>query len=88
MLHDIENRFTFPHYIYFPITPKLAFLYVRGDIEQTMFPNGRNFYETEQCNILFLNQINLLTAYERGISNNEELLIKTIESAKNLIDEL
>lgn len=88
VLHNVEHKFTFPHYIYLPITPKLAFLYVRGDIEQTMFPTERSFYETEQDNILFLNQINLLTAYEKGISNNKELLIKTIESAKNLIDEL
>ena len=85
ILHNVKHKFTFPHYIYLPITPKLAFLCIRGDIENTMFPEG-NFYE--ENNISFLNRINLLTAYEKGISNNEELLIKTIESVKNIIDEL
>ena len=87
ILHNVKHKFTFPHYIYLPITPKLAFLYIRGDIEDTIFPEG-NFYETQQGNISFFNRINLLTAYEKGISNNKELLIKTIESAKNIIDEL
>ena len=87
ILHDIKHKFNFPHYIYLPITPKLAFLYIRGDIEDTIFPEG-GFYEPPQGNISFFNRINLLTAYEKGISNNEELLIKTIESAKKIIDEL
>ena len=87
ILHNVKNKFTFPHYIYLPITPKLAFLCIRSGIEDTMFPEG-NFYEPAQGNISFLNRINLLTAYKKGISNNKELLIKTIESAKNIIDEL
>ena len=87
ILHDIKHKFTFPHYIYLPITPKLAFLYIRGDIKDTIFPEG-GFYEPPQGNISFFNRINLLTAYEKGMSNDEELLIKTIESAKKIIDEL
>ena len=87
VLHNVKNKFTAPHYIYLPITPKLAFLCIRRDIEDTIFPEG-GFYEDKPDNISFLNQINLLTAYEKGISNNEELLIKTIESVKNIIDEL
>ena len=84
ILHNVKLKFTFPHYIYLPITPKLAFLYIKKDIENTMFPN-QIIYESI---ISFLNEINLLTAYEKGISNNKELLTKTIESGKNMIDEL
>ena len=87
ILHNVQNNFAYPHYIYLPITPKLTFLYIRHDIEDTIFPEG-NFSEPLQGNISFLNRINLLTAYEKGISNNKELLIRTIESAKNIIDEL
>ena len=80
-LHNVENKFTFPHYIYLPITPKLAFLYVRADIEDTIFPIGNFSVCRETANyISFFNYINLLTAYRRAISNNERLLEDTIKS--------
>lgn len=82
ILHNVKNNFTFPHYIYLPITPKLAFLYIRDDIEDTIFPIGK--FDTEVSNnISFFNKINLLTAYQKGISNSEELLINTIKSTIN-----
>ena len=83
-LHNVEHKFTFPHYIYLPITPKLAFLYVRGDVEDTIFPMG-GFSTESSNNVSFFNRVNLLTAYQKGISNSEELLIQSIKFAKDTI---
>ena len=83
-LHNVKNNFTFPHYIYLPITPKLAFLYVRGDVEDTIFPVG-GFSAEASNNVSFFNQVNLLTAYEKSISNSKELLTQTIQSAKDTL---
>ncbi len=83
-LHNVKNKFTFPHYIYLPITPKLAFLYVRGDVEDTIFPVG-GFSAEASNNVSFFNRVNLLTAYQKGISNSEELLTETIKSAKDTL---
>lgn len=83
--HNVEHKFTFPHYIYLPITPKLAFLYIRGDVEDTIFPMGDISTESSVNNVFFFNAVNLLTAYRRGISNNQALLIETINNAKSII---